>query len=153
MTESPLDEWMFLIGEWKGGSKEQFGGTGEIVSTAVFTLELNGRFIRSRIDSHRNGKLENASIGYMWYDVRNKKFLQKVFFSYGFVNNCTEIERTEDKIVFEVVSEPTPQAFDNMRWRSYIIKVSDTEIREGLEVAKDDGDFENYGDSVLKKVE
>ncbi|MHA1960336.1 MAG: hypothetical protein ACW99U_08905 [Candidatus Thorarchaeota archaeon] len=151
-SENPLDDWKFLVGEWRGGSPGRFGGKGEIETTATFTLELNDRFIMNRHESHRDGKLENAEIGLMYYDVRNKKFLRKTGFSYGFVNNEIEYHRTGDEIRFEIAIEPIPQAFDGMRWRSYLVKVSEDEIREGLESAKEGADFENYGDSVLKRV-
>jgi hypothetical protein len=106
----------------------------------------------SRNESRKDGKLENQSIGMLFYDIRNKRFLRKSFFSYGFVNNEVEYHSTENEIKFEVVSEPTPQAFDKMRWRSYIRKVSEDEIREGLEAAKEGEDFVSYGEDVMKRV-
>ena len=149
-SEDPLAAWHFLIGKWKGGSSDQFGGDGEIVATANFSMEL-GKYIMGKHDAYRDGKLENASIGMMWYDVRNKKFIRKTFFSYGFVNNEIEYERSATELKFEVVLEPVPQAFDGMKWRSYIRKVSDTEIRLGLESAKEGEDFTSFGETVLHK--
>ena len=149
-SEDPLSNWYFLIGKWKGGSADQFGGEGEIVATAAFSMEL-GKYIMGKHDAYRNGKLENASIGMMWYDIRNKGFLRKTFFSYGFVNNEIEYERSDTELKFEVVLEPVPQAFDGMKWRSYIRKVSDTEIRLGLESAKEEEDFTSFGETVLHK--
>lgn len=145
-----LSDWHFLIGKWKGGSMDQFGDEGEIVATASYSMEL-GKYIMGKHDSYRNGKLENASISLMFYDLRNEKIRRKTFFSYGFVNNEVEYMRTENEIWFEVISEPVPQAFDGMRWRSYIRKVSDTEIHLGLESAKEGEDFESYGETVLTK--
>lgn len=78
--------------------------------------------------------------------------LRKTFFSYGFVNNEVEFERNEDFIHFDVVSEPAPQAFDDMRWRLYLRKVSDTEILDGLEAAKRREDFVSYREVTLKKI-
>ncbi|UCE11479.1 MAG: hypothetical protein JSW61_05985 [Candidatus Thorarchaeota archaeon] len=98
------------------------------MTTATFTLELNDRFIMSRHESYRDEKFENAEIGLMYYDVRNKKFLRKIGFSYGFVSNEVEYHRTSDEIRFDIILEPVPQAFDGMRWRSYLVKVSDDEI-------------------------
>ncbi len=149
-SEDPLAAWHFLIGKWKGGSSDQFGGEGDIVTTATFSMEL-GKYIRGNFDSYRDGKLENASISMMWYDLRNKRFLRKTFFTYGFVNNEIEYERSENELRFEVVSEPVPQAFDGLRWRSYIKKVSDTEIHAGLESAKEGEDFTSYGETILHK--
>ncbi|MHA2065688.1 MAG: hypothetical protein ACXABY_15030 [Candidatus Thorarchaeota archaeon] len=151
-SENPLEAWKFLVGKWKGQSKDQFGGEGSIETTTVFTLEIRGKYIMSRNESRKDGKLENQSIGMLFYDIRNKRFLRKSFFSYGFVNNEVEYHSTENEIKFEVVSEPTPQAFDKMRWRSYIRKVSEDEIREGLEAAKEGEDFVSYGEDVMKRV-
>lgn len=147
-----MDRWKFLVGEWRGQSKDQFGGEGTIETSTMFSLEINGKFIMSRNEARRDGKLENQSIGMLFYDVRNKRFLRKSFYSYGFVNNEVECESSENEIRFEVVSEPTPQAFDNMRWRSLIRKISDDEIIEGLESAKEGEDFVTYGEDVMKRV-
>lgn len=147
-----MDRWKFLVGEWRGQSKDQFGGEGTIETSTMFSLEINGKFIMSRNEARRDGKLENQSIGMLFYDVRNKRFLRKSFYSYGFVNNEVECESSENEIRFEVVSEPTPQAFDNMRWRSFIRKISDDEIIEGLESAKEGEDFVTYGEDVMKRV-
>ena len=149
---SSLEDWHFLIGEWKGQSKGQFGGEGTIETSEIFTLEMNGVFLMGRIKVVRDGKTEHESLSMMYYDKRNKKILRKTFFSYGFTNNEVEFERTEDMIRFDVVSEPSPQAFDGMKWRSYIEKISDTEFRDGLEVAKSGEDFASYGETVVKRV-
>ncbi|MHA2141638.1 MAG: hypothetical protein ACXADC_07205 [Candidatus Thorarchaeota archaeon] len=151
-SENPLDAWRFLVGEWKGQSKDQFGGEGTIETNTMFTLEISDKYIMSRYEARRDGKPEHQGIGMLFYDVRNKRFLRKTFYSYGFVNNEVEYESTENEIRFEVVSEPTPQAFDNMRWRSYIRKISNDEIREGLESAKEGEDFVSYGEDVMKRV-
>jgi len=152
ISETPLKDWLFLIGEWRGQSKDEFGGEGIIETSEIYTLEMGGVFILGRHEALKEGKVENQSISMMFYDKRNKKVLRKTFFSYGFVNNEVEYERTNDVIRFEVVSEPTPQSFDGMRWRSYIKKISETEIREGLEVAKSGEDFASYGESVSEKI-
>ncbi|MHA1963249.1 MAG: hypothetical protein ACXACG_00895 [Candidatus Thorarchaeota archaeon] len=150
---TPLDDWLFLIGEWRGKSKEsQFGGEGVVETSDTYTLEMNGIYIMGRHKSVRDGKIEHEGISIMFYDKRNKKVLRKTFFSYGFVNNEVEFERTEDFLHFDVVIEPVPQAFDGMKWRSYLRKVSNTETRDGLESAKSGEDFENYGEVVSKKI-
>ncbi len=151
-SERPLDDWLFLIGEWKGRSEDEFGGEGVIETSSVFTLELGDNVIHGKQESVRNDAIENQSISMMFYDKRNKKFIRKTFFNYGFVNNEVEYERSETKIHFDVILEPTPQAFDKMKWRSYIRKVSDDEIRMGLEVAKPGEDFTSYGENVLVRV-
>ena len=67
--ETPLSPWLFLMGKWKGDSTDQFGDEGEIVTTASFSIEL-GKYIMGKLDSYRHGKLENASVSLLFYDVR-----------------------------------------------------------------------------------
>lgn len=151
-SKNPLEDWHFLIGEWKGGSKDEFDEKGTIETSEIYTLELNGVYIMGRHEAVNDGKLIHKALSMLYYDKRNKRMLRKTFYSYGFTNNEVELERTDDMIKFEVVQEPAPQAFDGMRWRSYIKKISDTEKSEGLEVAKGEEDFTSYGDDVSKKV-
>lgn len=151
-SKTPLEDWYFLIGEWNGESKDQFDEEGTIETSEIYTLELNGVYIMGRHEVVNDGKLIHKSLSMLYYDKRNKRMLRKTFYSYGFTNNEVELERTEDMIRFEAVQEPTPQAFDGMRWRSYIKKISETEIHDGLEVAKQGEDFSSYGESVSKKV-
>jgi hypothetical protein len=150
-SDSPLDDWLFLIGKWKGSSKDQFGGKGIIETTSTFSLELGG-FILGKHEARRDGKIENQEISVLFYDRRNKKFRRKTFFSYGFVNNEIEYSRSDEEIRFDVVSEPSPQAFDGIRWRSYIKKISDVEVLDGLESAKPDEDYKSYGEDSMKKI-
>ncbi|MFQ5831552.1 MAG: hypothetical protein ACE5H4_02520 [Candidatus Thorarchaeota archaeon] len=152
MISTPLDTWHFLVGEWKGYSKDQFGGEGVIETSNIFTLEMNARYLMSIHEARREGKLENQSMALMFYDSRNKRFLRKTFFSYGFVNNEVEYESSDTEIRFDIISEPTPEQSDNTRWRSYIRKISDDEVRMGLEVARDGKEFENYGETFLTKL-
>lgn len=148
----PLDEWLFLIGKWEGGSKDQFDEEGEIQSVAEFSLELGGFSIMSKTESWNQGRLIHSSLSFMFFDVLNKVFRRKTLFSYGFVNNEVEYQRSDSEIRFEVTSEPLPKQFKKMHWRSYIKKISDTEIAFGLEQAKKGEDFQLYGESILNKV-
>ncbi|MFW9767850.1 MAG: hypothetical protein ACFFF9_01025 [Candidatus Thorarchaeota archaeon] len=152
-SKNPLEDWYFLIGEWEGGSTDQFDEEGTIKTSEVYTLELNGVYIMGRHDAfNKDGNLIHKALSMLYYDRHNKIMLRKTFYSYGFTNNEVELERTDDMIRFEVVQEPIPQAFDGMKWRSYIKKVSETEIRDGLEVCKPGEDFSSYGESVSKKI-
>jgi hypothetical protein len=153
MISSPLENWHFLVGEWRGYSKDQFGGEGLTETSTLFTLEMNARYLMSVHEARREGSLENQSVGLMFYDTRNRRFLRKTFFSYGFVNNEVEYESNDSEIRFEITSEPTPEAFERMRWRSYIRKISDNEVRMGLESANEGEDFVSYGETIMKRVE
>jgi hypothetical protein len=152
MISTPLQNWHFLVGEWRGYSKDQFGGEGLIETSSLFTLEMNARYLMSVHEARRKGSLENQSMALMFYDARYGRFIRKTFFSYGFVNNEVEYKSSDSEIRFEVVSEPTPEAFDKMRWRSYIRKISDNEVRMGLESAKEGEDFDSYGESIMERV-
>ncbi|MHA2432062.1 MAG: hypothetical protein ACXADO_02400 [Candidatus Thorarchaeota archaeon] len=147
-----MENWHFLVGEWRGYSKDQFGGEGLIETSTLFTLEMNARYLMSVQEARRDGTLENQSVGLMFYDTRDKRFLRKTFFSYGFVNNEVEYESSDSEIHFEITSEPTPKAFDSMRWRSYIRKVSEHEVRMGLESANEGEGFISYGETIMTRV-
>jgi hypothetical protein len=151
-SNTPLDNWRFLVGEWKGGSEGQFGGKGTIESKATFIFEPSDRFIMGTHEAWREGALENKSITLLYYDQDAHRFIRKSFFSYGWCNNEVEYASNEHAIRFEVEIEPFPKSFEGMRWRSYITRVSDDEIRMGLEVAKKGEDFKIFGDSVMKRV-
>jgi hypothetical protein len=151
-TDSPLEDWYFLIGQWKDDSTDQFDETGEIASTARFTLELGGGAIMGKHETKQNGKIINQSIGLLFFDVLTKVFRRKSFFSYGFVNNEVSYEHSSTIIRFDVTSEPLPTQFEGMRYRSYITKVSPTQILLGLEHAKKGEDFQLYGETQLEKV-
>nr|KXH73630.1 MAG: hypothetical protein AM324_06800 [Candidatus Thorarchaeota archaeon SMTZ1-83] len=152
MISSPLETWHFLVGEWRGYSKDQFGGEGLIEISSLFTLEMNAIYLMSVHEARREGALENQSVALMFYDTRNRRFLRKTFFSYGFVNNEVEYMSSDSEIRFEITSEPNPEAFASMRWRSYIRKVSDHEVRMGLESANEGEDFVSYGETIMERV-
>ncbi|MFX1602024.1 MAG: hypothetical protein ACFFCK_00970 [Promethearchaeota archaeon] len=152
MISSPLENWHFLVGEWRGYSKDQFGGEGLIETSSLFTLEMNARYLMSVHEARKEGSLENQSMALMFYDTRNGRFLRKTFFSYGFVNNEVEYESTDSEIRFEITSEPTPEDFDKMRWRSYICKISDNEVRMGLESAIEGENPVSYGETIMERV-
>ncbi len=152
--KSPLDAWRFLVGEWKAASAEEdeFGEEGIIEGRHVFTEELGGSYIMCKHESWQGERPVNSSISLMYYDPGSDRFLRKTAFSYGFVNNEVEYFRDENVIRFEIEMEPVTEFFVGSRWRSFIEKVSEDEVREGLEVARGDGDYENFGVTVLKRV-
>ena len=151
-SEDPLDNWRFLIGTWKGSSKEMYDEESEIISFETFTEELSGRFIMGQSEATKEGEPVNTSISLMYYDVRDKRFLRHTAFSYGFVNHETAYKSTNSELRFEIEMVPVPKAFIGTRWRSFIVKMSDTEVKMGLESAKDNGAFETYGETVYTKV-
>jgi len=152
-SSSPFDEWRFLVGTWKGTSKDEFGEKGIIENTAVFSMEPSEKFIMATGEAHCEGRLLNKSVSLLFYDSREGMFKRKTFFSYGFVNNEVECgNRIKNEIRFDITMEPLLKSFEGMRWRSFIRKISDNEIATGLEVAKEGGEFKKYGETILKKA-
>ncbi len=153
-TKSKLDDWLFLLGDWKGQGKLETvtEEMNYIDSSATFTLELGGKAIMGLHKATQGAKIINESIGILFYDVLNETYRRKSFFSYGFVNNEVAYESSPHEIRFTVESEPLPPQFRQMRWRSYITKVSPTTILLGLEQSKKGGDFKLYTETRLDKI-
>jgi hypothetical protein len=149
---SPLDDWKFLVGEWKGETKDQFDEKEVVRETAIYLLEPSERFITGRQEAWSDKGLVNKSISLMFFDGAQKKFKRKTFFSYGFVNNEVEYVRNEKEIRFDVTMEPLSKNFEGTRWRSYIRKISEDKIATGLEEAKEGGEFKSYGETVMVKA-
>jgi len=149
---SPLDDWKFLVGEWKGETKDQFDEKEVVRETAIYLLEPGERFITGRHEAWSDKGLVNKSISLMFFDGAQKKFKRKTFFSYGFVNNEVEYFRSENEIRFVIVMEPVTKNFQGTRWRSFIRKISDEKIAVGLEAAKEGEEFKSYGESILTKT-
>ena len=150
--KSPLDDWRFLIGTWKSSAKGQFGEKGVVEGVAVVSYEPSEAFITAKGENWREGRLLNKSVSILFYDSAEGKFKRKTFFSYRFVNNELEYARTKDEITFDITMEPLPKQFEGTRWRSFMRKISDTQIAMGLEVAKGRGEFQSYGETILTKT-
>ncbi len=150
--DNPLDNWRFLLGKWRGESKDKYGGKGVIVTIAAFTEQPSDKFIMGMLEATKEGQLENRSTSMMFYDQEQGKFLRKSFFSYGWVNNEVEFHSSENEIRFGVVIQPPPKSFEGMRWRSFIKKFSGTRVILGLEVAKGDDEFKEFGATEFVKT-
>jgi hypothetical protein len=151
--KSPLDDWRFLIGTWKGRTeKGQFGQKGAIEGVAVISYEPSEMFITATGENRCEGQLLNKSISILFYDNVQKKLKRKTFFSYGFIDNEVECSRTKDEVKFDVTHEPLQKQYEGTCWRSFIRKVSDTKIAMGLEIAREGKEFKRFGESILEKV-
>jgi hypothetical protein len=151
-AERPIEHWKFLLGEWKGIAEGEYQEKGKIESTAAFSLEPSDKYIMGRTESRKDGILVNRSISFMFYDGTEKKFRRKTVFSYGFVNNEVEYQSTADEIRFDVIVEPDHSGFINLKWRSYIRKISERRIVMGLESAKVGEEFNSYGKTIYEKI-
>lgn len=142
------------MGRWKSRAEaeNQFGEKGIVEGEAVVTLEPSERFIMTVGEARSEGRLLNRSVSILFYDEIAQKFKRKTSFSYGFVNNEVESSRSDGEIRFEITMEPLPNQFEGTRWRSYIRKISDTKIAQGLEVAKGNEEFKSYGETILTKM-
>jgi hypothetical protein len=150
---SPLDEWRFLIGTWKGKAEGgQFGQKGTVEGIAVFSCEPSAMFVMATGENWCEGQLLNKSMSILFYDDVEKRFRRKTFFSYGFVNNEVECARTKNEIRFNISMEPLPKQFEGTCWRSFIRRISDTKIAMGMEAAKEGKEFKPYGESILEKA-
>jgi hypothetical protein len=149
---SPLDEWRFLVGEWQGETKDQFGEAENIKDTSIYSLDPSNSFIMEKREAWSGSRLVNKSISLMFYDGAEKKLKRKTFFSYGFVNNEVEYLRNEKEVRFEITMEPLSKELQSTRWRSFIRKISEDRIAVGLEMAKEGEDFKSYGEAIMVKT-
>jgi hypothetical protein len=153
-ANSLLDEWHFLIGTWESKSEGQFGEKGIIEGVTVFSFEPSEMFIMAKGENWCEGRLLNKSISLFFYDNTARKLKRKTFFSYGFVNNEVERSKSKNEIEFDITMEPLPKNFEGTCWRSFIRKISDTQIATGLKVAKEgEEEFKKYGETILVKKE
>jgi len=153
MVKTPLDEWRFLVGKWKGETKSgQFGVKGVIHGTVVFECEPSSLFITGKEENKCGGELVNRNISILFYDSAEGKFKRKTFFSYGFVNNEVECERTGKEIKFDITMEPTAKQYTGVKQRSHIRKLSETRMATGLEFAKGKEEFKNFGEAIFEKI-
>lgn len=130
-----------------------FGQKGEVEGKAVFSCDPGDFFIMGVGENWCEGHLLHKDISILFYDDGENKFMRKTFFSYGFVNNEVECERTNDTIKFDITTEPiSKQVGPDMLWRSTLRKISDTKIATGLEMAKPGQPFKNYGESIIEKT-
>lgn len=151
-TGSPLDNWKFLVGEWEGETKGQYGEKETIRGTATYSLDPSDSFILEKRDAWSADRLVNRSIGLMFFDGAEQKLKRKTFFSYGFVNNEIECSSSGNELNCDITIEPMQKQFQGTRWRSFIRKLSEDKIAVGLEVAKEGEEYRSYGESILVKA-
>jgi hypothetical protein len=152
-ASSPLEEWRFLIGTWKGKTEgNQFGVKGVIEGVVTFSCEPSESFIMGIGENRCEGRLIHKSISILFYDDVEKKFRRKTFFSYGFIDNEVECARTKNEIKFEITHEPIQKQYEGACMRSSLRKISDTKIATGSEVAKEGKEFKRFGEEIFDKA-
>jgi hypothetical protein len=68
------------------------------------------------------------------------------------VNNEVEIERDESMVRFEINMEPVPKFFKGTKWRSYLKKVSEDTVLDGLESSQDGLNYSLFGETKLVRI-
>lgn len=149
-----LDDWRFLEGTWHARSAEEdaFGEEGYVEGEHVFKADLGGKFITGRERSYQGEREIHTALSVLFYDEEEGLLRRKTFFSYGFVNNEVEIERDGPMVRFEIEMEQVPESFKGTRWRSYLKRVSDDTVLDGLESSQDGVNYSLFGETVLKRV-
>lgn len=78
---SPLKDWNFLVGAWKGKAEGgQFGQKGIVEGTAIMSSEPSALFIMATGENRSEGQLLNRSISILLYDDAESKFKRKSSF-------------------------------------------------------------------------
>ena len=149
-----LESWMFLEGKWKARAVEEnsFGEEGVVEGDNEFKVDLGGKFITGRKRSYQGEREVHTLLTVLFYDEEEKLLKRKSFFSYGFVNNEVEIESEDGFVRFQITMEPVTEFFKGTVWRSYIRKVSDDVVLEGLESSKDGVEYALFGETRMERV-
>ncbi len=130
-----------------------FGQKDVVEGTVAFSCDPGESFIMATGESRCEGRLLHKDMSFLFYDEGEKKFRRKTFFSYGFVNNKVECDRTKNSTKFDITTEPlSKQPSPGMLWRSTLRKMSGTKIATGLEAAKPGQKYKSYGESILEKT-
>jgi len=147
-----LKELGFLVGKWKGTSKDQFGAKGTIETSYTYALEPSERFISCQYENRQEGKMVNRGAVFLMFDSNLGKFVWKDVISYGWISNGVG-EWKNDRLTVDIVSiDGEPDYFKGLRLRNFIQKSSDYEIVDGVETAKPGEEFRVLGRISARKV-
>jgi hypothetical protein len=152
MAMSEISRLDFLVGGWKGRSKNQFGEKGILDSTLECTREPSEQFLQLRGESRKDGKLLNRSIEFITYDARIRRYVSKRMWSMGFIENGVGGWKDRDTLVFQIKFDNQPKYFAGTLWRSFIRRYSENEIGHGLYTAKQGGRYRLYGETKETRV-
>ena len=144
---SELDRLGFLVGRWKGSSKDQFGEQGLLESFGECTRELGNRFLQIKGETRKDGVAINKSLDFITYDSTIKKYVRKRLWSYGFIENGEGSWEDDNRIIFQITFNNAPPGFEGTLWRSFIRKYSDNEIGMGLLTSSKGEEYKLYGES------
>jgi hypothetical protein len=150
--KADLKNWAFLIGKWKGENLESSYNEGKVTMEGEYKYQPNDKFIHHTHEARNEDGRINNSIAVMYVDPYSNRFLRKEIYSYGFVNNEISYHFDEVSIKFDIVIEPSPKQFEGLVWRSWLIKISDTEIEMGMENRKEGEEFILFNRSRWVKI-
>jgi hypothetical protein len=149
---SELDKLSFLVGRWKGQSSDQFGEKGVLESSSECSRELGDRFLQIRGETRKDGVVINASIDFITYDSKVKKYIRKRMWSYGFIENGEGEWEDDNTIVFKTTYNNEPLGFEGTLWKSFIRRYSNDEIGHGLLTARKGEPYRLYGETRAVRV-
>ncbi|MHA2089273.1 MAG: hypothetical protein ACW98K_00315 [Candidatus Kariarchaeaceae archaeon] len=151
--KADLKNWAFLIGKWKGENLESSYDEGKVTMNGEYRYQPNEKFIHHIHEAQNEEGPINKSIAVMYVDPYSNCFLRKEIYSYGFVNNELSYYHDENSIKFDIIIEPRPKQFEGLIWRSWLTKISDTEIEMGMENQKEGQEYLLFNRSRWIKVE
>ncbi|MHA2168933.1 MAG: hypothetical protein ACXAB7_03370 [Candidatus Kariarchaeaceae archaeon] len=150
--KADLTNWSFLIGKWKGENIESSYDEGNVTMTGEYQYKPNDKFIHHIHEAQNEDGPINNSIAVMYIDPYSNRFLRKEIYSYGFVNNEVSYHFGENSIKFDITIEPHPKQFEGLVWRSWLTKISDTEIEMAMENRKEDQPYQLFNRSRWQKI-
>ena len=150
--EIKLTNWKFLVGKWESIPESHVGDPPGTVNKVKITEYPNEKFLMLKSEGWRDGVLTSKGLATMFYDYTTQKFKMKAFFEYGFVNNYTEYESSDNEIKFDTETESTPKGFETTRFRQYFKKESDSRFTITLDTAKENEDFKKFYETTYHKV-
>lgn len=149
---SELGRLEFLIGSWKGSTKDQFGQEGTLETTLDCKHEPSEKFVQLTGESRLEGRILNRGIEFIAIDTKKRKYIYKRFWSYGFIENGEGDWEDDDTLVFEIKYDNEPEYFSGTHWRSFIRRYGQNKIGTGLFSAKEGQPYKLYGETRLTRT-
>jgi len=147
-----LDRLDFLVGMWKGESRDQFGEKGTIVSKLECARVLDGRFLQLRGESLKDGAVLNQAVAFITFSPAKQKYISKKMWSYGFIENAEGTWEDDRTLMFQISYDNPPPAFAGTHWKNFIRRYGDDEIGHGLYTAKEGEPYTLYGETRQTRV-
>lgn len=143
----------FLIGEWKGkASGPVTEGAKDIENRMVLAFDPGQSIISGTFEARQGERVENRGYMYILYDGNKRRYVRKLVYSYGWIQNEEGVFEGNDLVLDVVSTDAEPDYFKGLRVRHHIQKVTDDEIVTRMETAKNDGDYTLYVQQKFRRV-